>query len=95
MSNIPAKYNVIQKPKIFNDHFVKYMPTDLSLEAGDWKWILDIVPQFRTVVLKSGVDEAMDLYLSAHNIEPDNEKDEITAFSLLMLAYSFESEFNN
>jgi hypothetical protein len=94
MANL-NKYNVIQKPKIFNDHFVHYMPKGATLDSCDWKLILDIVPQFRNVVLENGIDEAMDIYLSAHKINGNNEKDELTAFSLLMLAYSFESEFNN
>ncbi len=88
------KHLILEKPVFFTDRFFPFYPElGDEIASANWGLINQVLPKLRTIVLESGVDEAMDMFLAAYSQELNCEKiGEGTQFAMLMLAQSFEDK---
>lgn len=89
-----SKYNIIEKPKIFNENLHFHFSDNLDIDEADWKLIASIMKEFRSVVMECGINEAMDLYSRAHSLELEDNESIMTKYALTMLAQTFNGEIN-
>lgn len=87
------KHLILEKPRVFTNRFFPFYPElGDEIRTANWDLISKVIPKLRPIVLKSGVDEAMDMFLTAYQQELNCEDHEGTEFAMLMLAQSFEDK---